>query len=339
MESGIKILLRGINILSVEIVTMGEILIDFVPLKKGLSIKENHGFLIMPGGAPANVAVGVSKLGCKSAFFGKLGKDPFGNLLIDTLMDNGVETKAIVQTDEAKTTLAFVTLDETGDRDFTFYRDPGADMLYEWNEVDQDLYSTAKIFHHGSISLINEPVRTTTLKMAEKARDEGILVSYDPNLRPPLWPNEEEAKKWLIKGLKTANIVKLSEEELEFITGIKDIKLGMQNIMEYGVNMLFVTMGAEGSYFYNGNSIGLVPGFKVEVQDTTGAGDAFVAGILSQIVKGGRNSISQILNLNEKELKNIVRFSNAFGALTTTGKGAISSLPKLKEVENILEEQ
>jgi len=163
--------------MSLDVITMGEMLIDFVPLKKGLSLKNNEGFLRMPGGAPANVAVGVAKLGLKSAFFGKVGKDPFGGLLIDTLADNGVETKAIIQTEEAKTTLAFVTLDEIGDRDFTFYRDPGADMLYEWNEVDLQLFGETKVFHHGSISLIDEPVRNTTLQMAHKAREEGVLVS------------------------------------------------------------------------------------------------------------------------------------------------------------------
>lgn len=323
--------------MTVDIITMGEMLIDFVPLKKGLSLKENEGFLRMPGGAPANVAVGVSKLGCKSAFFGKVGKDPFGRLLIDTLVDNKVETNAIIQTEEAKTSLAFVTLDETGDRDFTFYRDPGADMLYKWDDVDLELFSKARIFHHGSISLINEPVRTTTLKMAEKAREEGIIVSYDPNLRMPLWSNEEEAKQWIITGLETANIVKLSEEELEFITGEKDIMTGMQKIDEYDIDLVFVTLGAEGSYYYNGISGEVVSAYKVDVQDTTGAGDAFVAGILSQLIQRNLNNFDDIYNLSKLDLEEMVRFANAVGALTTKGKGAISSLPNIDDVKALIE--
>jgi len=323
--------------MSLDVITMGEMLIDFVPLKKGLSLKENEGFLRMPGGAPANVAVGVAKLGLKSAFFGKVGKDPFGGLLIDTLADNGVETKAIIQTEEAKTTLAFVTLDETGDRDFTFYRDPGADMLYLWEEVDLDLFKTAKIFHHGSISLINEPVRNTTLQMAQKARAEGILVSYDPNLRMPLWPNENEARKWIVEGLKTADVVKLSEEELEFITGEDDIDSAVPKIMDYGIELLFITLGSKGSYYYNDTVSGIVPSFKVDVQDTTGAGDAFVAGALSELVKN--NLYENLKNIDKVSLENVVRYANAVGALTTIGKGAISSLPGITAVQNLLLKQ
>ncbi|MFW6035456.1 MAG: PfkB family carbohydrate kinase [Halothermotrichaceae bacterium] len=318
--------------MAVDIITMGEMLIDFVPLKKGLPLKENKGFLRMPGGAPANVAVGAAKLGLNSAFFGKVGNDPFGRLLIETLKDNEVETKAIMQTDKAKTTLAFVTLDEAGDRDFTFYRDPGADMLYKWQEVDVELLKTAKYFHHGSISLINQPARDTTIHMAQFAKDKGILVSYDPNLRMPLWSNEKEAKKWITEGLKTADIVKLSEEELEFITGEKEIDNGVKKIMEYGSGLLFVTLGEKGCYFNNGSESKTVPGFRVEVQDTTGAGDAFVAGILSQLAKHKSN----INELSKTDLVSIVRFANAVGALTTKGKGAIASLPELESINNFI---
>lgn len=319
--------------MAVDIITMGEMLIDFVPLKKGLSSKENEGFLRMPGGAPANVAVGIARLGLSSAFLGKVGRDPFGGLLIETLEDNGVETKAIIQTDEAKTTLAFVTLDETGDRDFTFYRDPGADMLYQWEEVDLELFKTAKIFHHGSISLINQPVRDTTLKMAQLAKNMGILVSYDPNLRRPLWPDVRTAKQWIIAGLKTADLVKLSEEELEFITDEKEINLGAKKIMAHGPKLIFVTLGAKGSYFYDGKNSKIVPGFKVKVQDTTGAGDGFVAGVLFQLIK---NNVSNLNLLSESMLENMALFANAVGALTTKGKGAISSLPNLDSVNQLL---
>lgn len=320
--------------MALDVITMGEMLIDFVPLKKGLPLRDNKGFLRMPGGAPANVAVGAAKLGIKSAFMGKVGDDPFGRLLIDTLVENQVDIEGIVQTDQAKTTLAFVTLDQTGDRDFTFYRDPGADMLYSWDEVNKELLGEAAIFHHGSISLIDEPVRTTTLKMVRYARDHDILVSYDPNLRKPLWSDLVQAKKWIKKGLQTADIVKLSEEELSFITGEK-LTDGIERLKNYGVKLIFVTRGGKGCYFYSRQTEGTIPGFKVEAQDTTGAGDAFTAGILSQMVKSG---IKNPVQLNKKNLKEMVNFANAVGALTITGKGAISSLPNLKEVNVFLQE-
>ncbi|QTL97950.1 carbohydrate kinase [Iocasia frigidifontis] len=320
--------------MTVDIVTMGEMLIDFVPLKKGLALKDNEGFLRMPGGAPANVAVGTAKLGIKSAFLGKVGADPFGDLLIDTLRENSVNVEGIVQSNKAKTTLAFVTLDEKGDRDFTFYRDPGADMLYDWDEVNLKLLKKARVFHHGSISLIDEPVRSTTLRMAETANDNGLIVSYDPNLRIPLWPDLKQAEKWIKEGLKTADLLKISEEELEFITGESSLKKGARRVMaEYNVKLIFITLGAEGSYFYNGLTEGMVSGFKVNAQDTTGAGDAFTAGILAQLINEDIDDLSRLDNITLKEM---LKFSNAVGAITTTGKGAISSLPNLKSVRKFL---
>lgn len=320
--------------MTADIITMGEMLIDFVPLKKGLPLKDNEGFLRMPGGAPANVAVGVAKLGAKSAFFGKVGDDPFGHLLIDTLAEYGVDTSNIITTDDTKTTLAFVTLDETGDRDFTFYRDPGADMLYKWEEVNQEILKKAKIFHYGSISLIDEPVRTATLESAKLAKANGILVSYDPNLRLPLWPDKVEALKGIKTGLGYADILKISEEELEFITGEKDIEKGVKILNKsYVTELIFVTLGADGCYFYNGKEGKHVSGYKSEVKDTTGAGDGFVAGVLSQII---HNNIKNIKEPTIEQLEEIAGFANAVGAITTREKGAIDALPVLEQVKNFL---
>lgn len=316
-----------------EIITMGELLVDFVPLNKGLPLKENEGFLKAPGGAPANVAVGASKLGAKSIFLGKVGADPFGDFLVEALEEQGVETKYIARSSDAKTALAFVILDKTGDRDFIFYREPSADMLYRWEEIPKDEFKKARIFHYGSISLINEPVRETTLQSAQLARKNNVIVSYDPNLRLPLWPDRNSAKKWIKEGLKFADIVKVSEEELEFITGEKDLEQGAKYLQSFGVKLVFVTLGPDGCYFYYQDKGEKVAGFNVEVMDTTGAGDGFTAAILYQLVQ---NKIKAIDDIRVDKLKDMVSFANAVGAITTTSKGAITALPDLKSVINFL---
>ncbi len=217
----------------------------------------------------------------------------------------------------------------------SFYRDPSADMLYRADELPGDIFNKAKIFHFGSISLINEPVRGATLKAVEIARKNNMIISYDPNLRLPLWPDEATAKKWIIEGLTQADIVKVSKEELEFITGENDLNEGIEKIISYGIKIVFVTLGSEGCYVYNNGTGVLVSGFEVNVQDTTGAGDGFVAGVLYQLVA---HDVKNISELGLSELQQMVKFANAVGALATTEKGAISALPKLSQVQKLIRE-
>ena len=316
-----------------DLITMGEVLIDFVPFKKGVSLKENQGFFREPGGAPANVAVGVAKLGGKAAFLGKIGQDFFGDYLLDILRENGVELSGVVRTDQAKTALAFVSLTEEGERDFVFYRQPSADMLYRPDELKSDFFSKAKIFHFGSISMINSPFRETTIKALAQAKANNKLISFDPNLRPLLWPDLELAQTNILQGLKHADIVKVSKEELEFITGESDLDQGSAAMLKYGLQLLFVTLGADGCYYRNSKFANTISGFPVKVEDTTGAGDGFMAGVLYKIAVdyGGKIDL-----LGENDLNQIALFGNATGALTTTGKGAINSLPLISTVKEFL---
>lgn len=317
-----------------QVITMGEMLIDFVPRVKGVSLADNDSFLRRPGGAPANVAAGTARLGVETAFLGKVGQDAFGDFLIGTLEECGVVTDYILQTDEANTCLAFVILDESGDRDFVFYRDPSADLFYRPEEIPEPLFTEAEIFHFGSLSLTAEPVRSATLRCAELAAKEEMLVSYDPNYRAPLWPDEETARKWMKEGMERARLVKLSEEELELFTGEPDPETGAGLLSaEFPeLELIFVTLGPEGCYYRSPNSAGHVPGFEVDVEDTTGAGDAFTGAVLAALV---RENIYNPEEIEEEILRKLVLRGNAAGALTACGKGAISSLPTWKEVRKL----
>lgn len=321
---------------NLDVITLGEMLIDFIPMEKGVSLKENRGFFREPGGAPANVAVGVARFGGRTAFLGKVGADPFGRFLIDVLNENGVETTYVIQSQEAKTALAFVVLDESGDRDFMFYRDPSADMLYRPDELPSEVFRQSNIFHFGSISLINNPLRETTLRAVEYARDNNMIISYDPNLRPPLWPDLETARRWIIEGLKSADLVKISDDELSFITGESDLENGVDKLMEYNLGTVLVTLGAGGCFVYHNGDTKLVPGYSVEVADTTGAGDAFTAAFLFQLARQNNNKIA-VQKMDE--IIKMVRLSNGAGALTTTRKGAINSLPDLEILNSFMKER
>ncbi|MCU6712612.1 carbohydrate kinase [Paenibacillus sp. J5C_2022] len=230
-----------------DVVALGELLIDFTP--HGVSDQGQPLFERNPGGAPANVLAALAKLGRKTAFIGAVGNDDFGRYLAETLENSGINTSGMVYTDEARTTLAFVQLDRTGDRSFTFYRKPGADQLLKSEDVHAALVQEAKVFHFGSITLTDEPSRTATLKSAAIARRHGALISYDPNLRLSLWRDAEHARTAIMEGLQLADVVKLSEEELHFLTGTSELEKGSSLLMEqYGIALLFVTMGADGSY-------------------------------------------------------------------------------------------
>ncbi|XP_021755016.1 probable fructokinase-6, chloroplastic [Chenopodium quinoa] len=314
------------------VVCFGEMLIDFVPTTSGLSLAEAPAFKKAPGGAPANVAVGIARLGGASAFIGKVGEDEFGYMLADILKENNVNSEGMRFDPGARTALAFVTLRKDGEREFMFYRNPSADMLLQESEIDFELIRKAKIFHYGSISLITEPCKSAHIAAANAARDAGVLLSYDPNLRLPLWPSAESAREGILSIWDTADIIKISEEEISFLTQGEDPyddnvvrKLYHQNL-----KLLLVTEGAEGCRYYTKEFSGRIEGLKVEAVDTTGAGDAFVAGMLSQLASD--------MNLIQEEdrLRDALRFANACGALTVTERGAIPALPTREAVLNAM---
>ncbi|KAF3641440.1 Fructokinase-2 [Capsicum chinense] len=304
------------------IVSFGEMLIDFVPTVSGVSLAEAPGFLKAPGGAPANVAIAVTRLGGKSAFVGKLGDDEFGHMLAGILKQNGVQADGINFDTGARTALAFVTLRADGEREFMFYRNPSADMLLKPEELNLDLIRSAKVFHYGSISLIVEPCRSAHLKAMEVAKEAGALLSYDPNLRLPLWPSAEEAKKQIKSIWDKADVIKVSDVELEFLTGNPKIDdESAMSLWHPNLKLLLVTLGEKGCNYYTKNFRGSVGAFHVKTIDTTGAGDSFVGALLTKIVD------DQAIIQDEARLKEVLRFACACGAITTTKKGAIPALP------------
>lgn len=313
-----------------DIVCTGELLIDFVSTRAGVSLIEAPAFVKAPGGAPANVAVGLAKLGVKSSFMGKIGNDDFGKFLAKTLNDNGVDVTPLSYSDTARTMLAFVSRTADGERDFMFYRHPSADMLFEPAEVDGDFIVRSRILHFGSISLISEPSRSATLHAVDLAEEHGLLVSYDPNLRLPLWPGEEQARAGIMKGWGRAHVIKADLQEIVFLSGKNDLRQGVARLWHPNLRLLVVTQGEKGCTYFTQQSEGCIPGFRVKAIDTTGAGDGFVAGLLANVLA------HTVLWEDIPALEEALRFANAVGALTTTQLGAIPALPDLQSVNRFL---
>ncbi|KAG6506745.1 fructokinase-1-like [Zingiber officinale] len=314
------------------VVSFGEMLIDFVPTVAGVSLAEAPGFLKAPGGAPANVAIAVARLGGHCAFVGKLGDDEFGRMLVAILRENGVDYSGVTLDSGARTALAFVTLRADGEREFMFYRNPSADMLLTEAELNLDLIRKAAVFHYGSISLITEPCRSAHLKAMEVAKQAGALLSYDPNLRLPLWPSAREAREKILSIWDQADIIKVSDVELEFLTGEDSVEDEVaMKLWRPNLTLLLVTLGEKGCKYYTKDFHGSVESFFVKQVDTTGAGDAFVGALLGKIIED-RSALQ-----DEEKLKELLRFANACGAITTTKKGAIPALPNLAEVLQLIE--
>ncbi|XP_073046605.1 fructokinase-2 [Primulina eburnea] len=313
------------------IVSFGEMLIDFVPTVSGVSLAEAPGFLKAPGGAPANVAIAVSRLGGKAAFVGKLGDDEFGHMLAGILKENGVSADGVNFDKGARTALAFVTLRADGEREFMFYRNPSADMLLTPDELNLDLIRSAKVFHYGSISLIVEPCRSAHLKAMKVAKEAGALLSYDPNLRLPLWPSAEEARTQILSIWETADVIKVSDVELEFLTGSNKIDdESAMTLWHKNLKLLLVTLGEKGCRYYTKGFRGSVDAYQVKAVDTTGAGDSFVGALLCKIVQD--HSIIH----DEPRLKESLKYACACGAITTTQKGAIPALPTPSQVLTLI---
>ena len=314
-----------------KVIAIGEALIDFIPHEKGRALNDVENFLRVPGGAPLNVAAAVAKLGGKSQMLTKLGQDGFGDAILNEVKPLGVDVSRISRTNEANTALAFVSLREDGERDFSFYRNPSADMLLSAEEICVEDFNEKDILHFCSVSLIDAPIKEAHRRAIEIAKEKGCLISFDPNVRLPLWKNPEDCRKAILEFLPLSNIVKISDEELEFITGIKDEKEALDFLLTGDVKVIIYTKGTNGAEFITKERVIFSPSFKVLAQDTTGAGDSFIGSLLYQVAES-EYSLEQLVDLSEEKVQEILTFSNATAALTVCKKGAIGALPLKEEV-------
>ncbi|WP_216829612.1 aminoimidazole riboside kinase [Alkalihalobacterium elongatum] len=310
------------------VISLGEALIDFIPLDN-----ENISYQKSAGGAPANVAVGLARLGTNSTFLGKVGDDVLGHFLKNTLDQYGVQTDYMFLDEKTRTGVVFVTLAANGERSFDFYINPSADQMLTTDEIEPNLFVRNKILHFGSISLINDPARSATKKAVALAKENRMLISYDPNLRLNLWPSETAARTGIVSMLDQADVLKISEEELEFITGKKDLAEGIEALAIYEIPLIFITLGADGCIVYLNGQRQSVPAMKVNAIDTTGAGDAFVSGILYSL----NNTEQPLSSLTLEEVVTMARFASVSGGLAASTKGAMTALPTLEKVEEMLQ--
>lgn len=313
------------------IITCGELLIDFISTVSGVRLADAPAFEKAAGGAPANVAVGLARLGHEAGYLGQVGQDEFGRFLVSTLTSNGVDTSQVQYSEQARTPLAFVSLTANGERDFMFYRHQSADQLWELRDQDRGYAASCRLFHFGSLSLSTEPSRGSTLAAVNAAAGSGALISYDPNLRVPLWPSSRAARDGIMAGWGLADVIKVNDDELRFLTDETDIERGARRLFHDRLRLLVVTRGAEGCLWFSPRDSGATPGFDVGAIDTTGAGDGFMAGLLSGLLSAGLDQ-----DWEAKTLGQVCRFGNAVGALTTTRRGAIPALPARAEVEQFL---
>ena len=314
-----------------DVIALGELLIDFT--MNGQSEQGNNMFEACPGGAPCNVLALLNKMGKKTAFLGKVGKDQFGTLLRDTITEAGIDASHLMTDDKVNTTLAFVHTFPDGDGEFSFYRNPGADMMLTEDEVDPSFIAQTKIFHFGTLSMTHDGVRAATKKAVQAAKDAGCLVSFDPNLRPPLWSSLDLAKEQMEYGFGVCDILKISDNEIQFVSGKEDYDEGIAYLQEaYHIPLILLTMGKEGSRAYYKGKCVERPGFAVKAIETTGAGDTFCGSSLNYIVEHGFE------DLTEEQLGELLTFANAAAAIVTTKKGAIRSMPEREEVEALIQE-
>lgn len=312
-----------------DVTALGEMLIDFT--MNGQSGQGNNLFEACPGGAPCNVLAMLNKLGRRTAFIGKVGNDQFGRLLKDTVEELGIDTKGLVMDKDISTTLAFVHTFPDGDREFSFYRKPGADMMLSEEEVDYDMIRRSKVFHFGTLSMTDEPVRSATKRALEEAKKAGCLVTFDPNLRPPLWKSLDEAREMMEYGFGYCDMLKISDNEIQFISGKEDYDEGIRYLQEkYHIPVIFLTMGKEGSRAYYKDLRVERAGYTVKAIETTGAGDTFCGCVINGLLKYG------VEHLDEEKLGEILSYANAAAALITTKKGAIRSMPEPSQVEEMI---
>ena len=313
-----------------DVTALGELLIDFT--ENGISGQGNPVLEANPGGAPCNVLSMLSKLGHKGAFIGKIGDDMFGNQLTYAIKEVGIDTTGLKRDAQVHTTLAFVHTLEDGDREFSFYRNPGADMMLSEADIDEALIKDSKIFHFGSLSMTDEVCRKATRKAIEIAEKSGAILSYDPNLREPLWKSMDEAKEQILYGLSHCHILKISDNEIQWLTGQEDYTDGVKWILErYQIPLILVSMGKEGSRaYYGGKMVEVKPFIQKNTIETTGAGDTFCGCVLHYICEHGLD------NLTEENLFEMLQFANAAASIITTRKGALRVMPEEKEIAGLL---
>ena len=313
-----------------DVIALGELLIDFT--MNGQSEQGNNMFEACPGGAPCNVLALLNKMGKKTAFLGKVGKDQFGTLLKNTITEAGIDASNLMIDEKVNTTLAFVHTFPDGDREFSFYRNPGADMMLTADEVNPEFVKDTKIFHFGTLSMTHDGVREATKKAVETAKENGCLVSFDPNLRPPLWSSLDLAKEQMEYGFSKCDILKISDNEIQFVSGKEDYDEGIAYLQEkYNIPLILLTMGKEGSRAYYKRMRVERAGFAVKAIETTGAGDTFCGSSLNYIVE------HDFENLTEGQLGEMLTFANAAAALVTTKKGAIKAMPVREDVLKLIE--
>lgn len=325
-----------------DITAFGELLIDYTPAGKspaGMELFEQN-----PGGAPANVLACASKLGKKTAFIGKIGADMQGEFLRKTLQNAGIHTGGLIHDENFFTTMAFVSLSENGERSFAFARKPGADTQIRKDDVDLNIIRNSRIFHFGSLSLTDSPARETTLFALEEAKKENCLISYDPNYRPLLWKTKAHAMEQMRSVLPFVDVIKLSDEETELLTGFADPKEAAKSLIAGGIKIAAVTLGKNGVLVATKDGTETVPGHKVDAVDTTGAGDAFWGAFLYSVsVLGNMGGYGDIARLGEQlgeigfsKIREIAKFANAAAACCVTKRGAIPAMPKLADIEKML---
>ena len=313
-----------------DVVALGELLIDFT--ENGISAQGNPILEANPGGAPCNVLAMLNKLGKKTAFIGKVGNDTFGRQLAEEVQQSGTDTTNLILDDTVHTTLAFVHTFPDGEREFSFYRNPGADMMLKKEEVMADIIKEAKIFHFGTLSSTHEGVRAATRYAIDIAKESGDLISFDPNLREPLWDSLEDARKEIEYGLSKCDILKISDNELEFMTGTKDYSKGVKILREqYDIKIIFVTLGKDGSLACYKDLTSEQPTFsEIKAIEKTGAGDTFEGCALNYLLEHDFDS------LKEENLSELLLFANAGASLITTRKGALKVMPDKTEIENLI---
>lgn len=314
-----------------DVTALGELLIDFT--QNGMSSQGNPLFEANPGGAPCNVLAMLGKLGHRTAFIGKVGNDMFGNRLKDMIEQIGIDAKGLKVDDDTRTTLAFVQTFADGDRDFSFYRNPGADMMLTKDEVDEDLIKVSKVFHFGTLSMTDEPVREATKYALDIAKKNNVLISFDPNLREPLWKSLDEAREQVGYGLKFCDVLKISDNEIQWFTGEEDFTKGIRKLQkEYNIPLILLSMGRDGSRAYiQDQMIEVAPFLQENTIETTGAGDTFFGSCLHFILEYG------LENMTGERVKEMLTFANAAASLITTRKGALRVMPTVDEVRALVQ--
>jgi fructokinase len=318
-----------------DIVSLGELLVDMFPAELGRRMAEVTAFHPKPGGAPANVAVAAARLGADAAFIGKVGEDAFGHHLADVLKAQGVETRGMRFDANARTTMAFIAKPDENTAEFVFYRNPGADTLLRPDELDRTLLQQTRAFHFGSLSLTEEPSRSATFEAAAVAGKAGALISFDVNYRPSLWDSRDQAVEQITAMIPHVNLLKVNEDELALLTATQDLNAGSAKLLAQGPELVVVTLGPDGSYFRVAEAGERIPPFAVEAVDAVGCGDAFIASVLCRLVRDGhwRDQLSPDL------LRQHLRYANAVGALTALTEGVIPALPTAAQVDRFLNEQ